>query len=296
MSKRKIIMQDNFLFQEYLVVFFDHLGQRENLRKITGLPTNEIEKQKFIEITKESIGRVLHIRNAFKNYFEAAASYTPNVNFVPSEHQDEFLSSQKKAAVSFYGISDAIIIAVPLMSTDENCAAINGIRDAFVATCGIGLLSLSVHVPMRAGLDVGVATQINNKEIYGPALESAFYLESKLAEYPRFLIGKELINYLLWVENQKCNTRIGEVAKETAKYCRQMVIQDTDGRYMLDFLGEKIKEASEDVIDPNLVASAFNFVIEQYKKYLKDENDKLASRYYKLLRYFQSRKSIWGID
>ena len=182
------------------------------------------------------------------------------------------------------------------MSTDENCAAINGIRDAFVATCGIGLLSLSVHVPMRAGLDVGVATQINNKEIYGPALESAFYLESKLAEYPRFLIGKELINYLLWVENQKCNTRIGEVAKETAKYCRQMVIQDTDGRYMLDFLGEKIKEASEDVIDPNLVASAFNFVIEQYKKYLKDENDKLASRYYKLLRYFQSRKSIWGID
>jgi len=289
-------MQDNFLFQHYLVVFFDHLGQRENLRKITGLPTNEIEKQKFIEITKESIGRVLHIRNAFKNYFEAAASYTPNVNFVPSEHQDEFLSSQKKAAVSFYGISDAIIIAVPLMSTDENCAAINGIRDAFVATCGIGLLSLSVHVPMRAGLDVGVATQINNKEIYGPALESAFYLESKLAEYPRFLIGKELINYLLWVENQKCNTRIGEVAKETAKYCRQMVIQDTDGRYMLDFLGEKIKEASEDVIDPNLVASAFNFVIEQYKKYLKDENDKLASRYYKLLRYFQSRKSIWGID
>ena len=197
---------------------------------------------------------------------------------------------------SSVGISDAIIIAVPLMSTDENCAAINGIRDAFVATCGIGLLSLSVHVPMRAGLDVGVATQINNKEIYGPALESAFYLESKLAEYPRFLIGKELINYLLWVENQKCNTRIGEVAKETAKYCRQMVIQDTDGRYMLDFLGEKIKEASEDVIDPNLVASAFNFVIEQYKKYLKDENDKLASRYYKLLRYFQSRKSIWGID
>lgn len=289
-------MQDNFIFQHYLVVFFDHLGQRENLRKITGLPTNEIEKQKFIEIIKESIGRVLHIRDAFKNYFEAASSYTPNVNLVLPEHRDEFLASQKKAAVSFYGISDAMIIAVPLMGTDENCAAINGIYDAFVATCGIGLLSLSVHVPMRAGLDIGVATQIDDKEIYGPAIESAFYLESKLAEYPRFLVGKELINYLLWVENQKCNTQIGEVAKETAKYCRQMVFQDTDGRYMLDFLGEKFKEASKNVIDPKLIASAFDFVIEQYKKYLKDDNDKLASRYYRLLRYFRSRKSIWGIN
>jgi hypothetical protein len=288
-------MKDNFLFQHYLVVFLDHLGQREHLRKIAGLPTNETEKQEFIEITKESIGRVLHIRDAFKRYFESADSYTPNVTLVPPEHRDDFQASQERAAVSYYGISDAMIIAVPLMSTDENCAAINGIHDAFVSTCGIGLLSLSVHVPMRAGLDVGVATQIDDKEIYGPALESAFYLESKLAEYPRFLVGRKLINYLFWVENQKCNTRIGGVAKETAKYCRQMVIQDTDGRYMLDFLGKKIKESSENVIDSKLVVSAFDFVVEQFKKNVEADNDKLASRYYRLLRYFQSKRTIWGM-
>src|SRR3989338_887016 len=114
MSKRKIIMQDNFLFQHYLVVFFDHLGQRENLRKITGIPTTEAEKQKFIEITKESIGRVLNIRDAFKNYFESCRSYKPNVNLVPLEHREEFLSSQRKANLIFYGISDAVLIAVPL--------------------------------------------------------------------------------------------------------------------------------------------------------------------------------------
>jgi hypothetical protein len=288
--------RDNLLFQHYLIVFFDQLGQREKLRKITAIPTTEAEEQEFIELTKESIGRVLHIRDAFKNYFESASLYNPNLNLVPTEYRDEFLSSQKRADLIFYGISDAVVIAVPLMSTDENCAAVNGIHDAFVATCGIGLLSLSVRVPMRAGLDVGVATQIDDKEIYGPALESAFYLESKLAEYPRLLVGKELINYLFCVENQKCNTRIGEVAKETAKYCRQMIIQDTDGRYMLDFLGENFKKAIENTIEPNLVASAFDFVLEQYRRYSKNENDKLASRYYRLLRYCHSRKKVWGLS
>lgn len=290
------MMRDNFLFQHYLVVFFDHLGQRENLRKITGIPTAEDEKQRFVEITKESIERVLNIRDAFKNYFESANSYKPDANRVPPELQNEFLNSQRKADLIFYGISDAVIIAVPLMSNDENCAAINGIRNAFVATCGIGLLSLSIHVPMRAGLDVGVATQIDDKEIYGPALESAFYLESKLAEYPRFIVGNELINYLLWVENQTTKTGVGLVAKGAAKFCREMIIQDTDGRYMLDFLGNKIKEAADGVIDQKLVASAFNFVISQYNKYFKEENDKLASRYYRLLRYFHSRKSIWELN
>lgn len=288
--------RDNFLFQHYLVAYLDHLGQRENLRKITGIPTTEDEKQRFIEITKESIGRVLNIRDAFRNYFESANLYKSDVNCVQPELQEEFLETQRKADLIFYGISDAVIIAVPLMSNDESCAVINGIRNAFVATCGIGLLSLSIHVPMRAGLDIGVATQIDDKEIYGPALESAFYLESKLAEYPRFLVGNELINYLLWVANQMTKTRVGLVAKSAAKFCREMIIQDTDGRYMLDFLGNKVKEAADGVIDQKLVASAFDFVFSQYNKYLKEENDKLASYYYRLLRYFHSRKSIWELN
>ena len=289
-------MRDDLLFQNYLVVFVDLLGQREALRKITGIPTTEPEKQKFIETAKESIGKVIQIRDSFKLYYDSDNEYIHDEKLVPPEHRAEFRAALKKAPASYYGMSDAMVIAVPLMSTDENCAAINGIRDAFVATCGIGLLSLSVHIPMRAGLDVGVATQIDDREIYGPALESAYYLESNVAEYPRFVVGKELISYLLWVENQKCLTRVGEVAKEAAKFCRQMVIQDSDGNYMLDFLGAKFKESSEDVIEPKLVASAFDFVLEEYRKSLAANNHKMASRYYRLLRYFHSRKKLWGIS
>lgn len=290
-------MKNNIVSQCYLVVVIDLLGQREILGTITGLPTNKNEKEEFDIKINKSVGSVRDLRNGFRKYFESAFSKTPNVNLVPSEQRDAFLASMKIPAISTYGFSDTTVIAVPL---DENCAAINGIYYTFVATCGIGLAELSIRTPVRAGLEIGVAskvaTKIKDYEIYGPALAEAYYLESKLAEYPRFLVGKELIKYLLLVENQKCNTRIGEVAKKTAKDCLQMVIQDTDGRYILDFLGEKIKEASENVIDTKLVASAFDFVIEQYRKYSKDDNDKLASRYYRLLQYFQSRKSIWGIN
>lgn len=288
--------RDNLFFQNYLVIFADHLGQREALRKITGIPTTEPDKQKFIEAAKESIGKVLQIRDSFKIYYDSANEYVPDENLVPPEHRDEFRAALKRAPVSYYGISDAMVIAVPLMSTDENCSAINGIHDAFVALCGISLLSLSVHVPMRAGLDVGVATQIEDRDIYGPALESAYYLESNVAEYPRLVIGKELISYLHWVENQKRATRLGEVAKGTARICTQMVVQDSDGNYMLDFLGPRFKESSQDVIEPQLIASAFDFAVAEYKKNFNANNHKLASRYYRLLRYFHSRRTLWSIS
>ncbi len=288
-------MNDSLLFQDYLVVFFDQLGQREQLRKITGIPTSPEEERHFIEAMRKSVGRVLNIRKGFKNFFESANSYEINVNLVPPEHRDEFVASQK-FDLKFYGLSDAVIIAVPLMSDDENCTAVNSIYSAFAATCGIGLLSLSVKVPMRAGLDVGVATQIDHDEIYGPGLERAYYLESQLAEYPRFIVGKELINYLIWVENQNSETRVGQVAKGMAQFCREMIIQDTDGRFMLDFLGNKIKNMSGEFFKKEEIVSALEFVSSQYKKYLEQNNEKLASRYYRLLRYFHSRKKVWEID
>jgi len=87
-------VNDNLLFQDYLVVFFDQLGQREYLRRITGIPTSENEKKPFIDAMRKSVGRVLNIRQAFKNYFESAHSYEINVSRVPPEHRDEFVASQ----------------------------------------------------------------------------------------------------------------------------------------------------------------------------------------------------------
>ena len=285
----------DLLFTDYLVVFFDLIGQREALRKITEIPISESGKQEFRALIKKSIGQVLMIRDAFKRYFDGAASHTPNISLVPPEHRNEFIKSQK-TDFSYYGLSDAIVIAVPLRDENENCTAINGVYSALTATCGIALVSLSVGIPARAGIDVGVATQIDDREVYGPALERAVHLEAQLAEYPRLVVGQELLSYLSWVENQQFQTRLGEIASNMGKVCRKFIVQDTDGRVMLDYLGENVKEAFGGKMDKNVVAKAWNFVNEQHIFQIKNGNDKLASRYFRMIRYFKSRLKIWGLE
>ncbi len=285
---------EKLLFQHYLVVFIDILGQRRILREIKDLPTKDIEEEGFIKNIRATIGKVDAVRGAFRNFFKAAESHTANTKLVPPEHREEFIASQKSEAY-FYGFSDSIIIAVPLMSNDENCTAINGVYSAFVATSGISLIGLAAQITLRGGLDVGIATQIEGRELYGPALERAYFLENNLAEYPRFIIGKELFMYLNWVENQQFKTRLGEVAKKIAKFCREMIVQDTDGRAILDFMGERVREAADTSINAELVKSARDFVASQYKRHFDDENHKLSSRYFRLLRYINSRAERWGV-
>jgi len=258
-----------------------------------------LKNKNLSNYTKISVGNVLHLRESFESYFNFVNSHVPDTSLVMPELREEFIASQKTEII-FNGFSDSFIIAVPLMNSDENCTAINGVYDALVATCGIGLLYLSAGIPFRAGLDVGVGIRINEKEVYGAALERAYYLESCLAEYPRYLVGDGLVNYLLSVENQQPNTRLGLVAKSLASLCKKMIIQDTDGRFMLDFLGENVHETykdsiDKDSIDKDIVIAAEQFAVSMYKKYSDQNNNKLSSRYYRLISYFNSRRKIWGI-
>ena len=188
--------KSDLVFQYYLIIFLDILGQRSILREINDLPTNDNEKEIFLDKIRKTIGKVDKLRYAFQNYFDAANSNIIDADLVPAEHREEFISAQKSEAY-YYGFSDSIIVAVPLMNNDENCTALNGVFSALVATCGIGFLGLASTITLRGGLDVGIGTQIEEQEIYGPALERAYYIESNLAEYPRFLVGKDLLNYLL---------------------------------------------------------------------------------------------------
>jgi len=285
----------DLIFQDYLIIFFDLIGQRETLRKITGIPVSEVEKDQFLELVKKSVGRVLLLRRAFKSYFEGMTSHIPNTELVAPEHRQDFIESQK-TILHFYGLSDAIIIAVPLMNENENCTPINGIFSALTATCGIALLALSLKTPARAGIDVGVGTQIDDREVYGPALARAYRIESELAEYPRLVIGRGLLSYLSWVENQKYQTFFGEIAANMAKQCRKLMVQDADGRIMLDYLGNNIRELFKDKIEKEIVLNAWNYIQDQHKRHIEDGNDKLSSRYFRMIRYFRSRLGSWDIE
>jgi hypothetical protein len=285
-------MQTDFHPQNYLMVCFDVLGQRESLRSIKQILVSGEEKGASLQPLRENSGKALMLRDAFSRFFNEAESYTLKTAEVPRNSRAEFLESQK-ASYRLCGLSDAFVVSVPLLEENENCTAMIGLHSAFAATCGISLLALFLGVPARGGLDIGVGTELQDGEIYGPALERALMLESRFAEYPRFLAGNESLSYLGRVFSQKQSTYLGQVAQNIAELCKTIIIRDTDGCYMLDFLGQGVKEVLVNSIDKDVVDGARKFVESQYRKYAAEDKERLASRYYRLLRYFESRKSVW---
>lgn len=284
----------DLLAQYYLAIYFDLLGQREVLRAIKEIPKDESKKENFIEQIKKSLGNVLTVRDIFNEFFDSAESYIPNTSLVPEKHRQEFIESQKEV-IYRYGLSDAFVIAVPLMNGNENCTPMNGIYSALTATCATFLMALSLKIPARAGIDVGVGFNVDEREVYGPALERAVFIEGQLAEYPRLVVGPQLYSYLNGVENQNCQTSFGEIAKEIAKTCKKLLVQDTDGHLILNYLGKNINEIFENNIDRETVVRAWDFVQKQYMKYFDEQNDKLASRYFRIGRYFKSHLNLWDI-
>lgn len=75
-------MSGEMVFQHYLVVFLDILGQRRTLREITDIPTDENGIQQFKHLTRETLGKILSLREAFQAFFGSSKSHSPNVNLV----------------------------------------------------------------------------------------------------------------------------------------------------------------------------------------------------------------------
>ena len=88
----------------------------------------------------------------------------------------------------------------------------------------------------------------------------------EVAEYPRVVVGDELLAYLETVTNQDAKTKHGEIAKQVATLCRSMTKVDTDGRPMLDFLGADAWTAMGVPFPREFVTIGHRFVESKYKE------------------------------
>jgi hypothetical protein len=153
----------------------------------------------------------------------------------------------------------------------------NGVAATLGGLCGIFALSLFSEHPIRGGVDVGLGLLITPDEVYGPALERAYFLEAECAKYPRIVIGQELCDYLAEVETQTETTPHARFAKQTAACCRAFLTVDTDGLRILDWLGPGARPFIEPMMN-DIVTPAYAFVTEQERYYLSLGNTKLSER------------------
>lgn len=216
MSKGNI----NYYF--YLLAFIDVLGQKEVFQELENEPLSD-NHPKLIEAHKQTALFVDKLRSGFKDFFDAyTADKEPSVK-VPSEKMEAYVC----------------------LHTDQyHSNAINGVFGALLACGGMLLLSLASKKAFRAGIEVGLGTELGNGGIYGPVLYKAYELEHKVAECPRIVIGQELINYLGQLANshQQMEEQVKEdveLCKLMATNCLKMIVRDLDGVPILDYLGDE---------------------------------------------------------
>lgn len=163
------------------------------------------------------------------------------------------------------------------------------------AAAGMATLSLACKHPIRGGIDVGIGVQISEQEVYGAALERAYTLESRYAQYPRILIGEELVNYLHSISRASQSLAGARIGAIRARSALRMIFRDSDGRCALDFLGNEFRDITSRSLPESTVQQAYDFVCTEAMRWRTAGKQDLAERYGKLCTYFRSRAELWKL-
>ena len=277
----------------YVVAFLDLLGQQDVLNKINTLPNVENReevaafKEKVAELYRPLYGLETFFKASIKPFKEGSVNET---TFLPSEQ--ELLKQFRSTPIFYRHFSDSLIVHIPLSNDigKFQCHTIYGV----LAATAVTFLSCLVHSwALRGEIELGLAMDIEEGEVYGPALARAYRLESRVAQYPRIVIGKELVRYLQMVVGQEASIEEKAHARVAARSLGMLAVDD-DGCTFLDWLGSDIKSSFQKRAE--LVHAAYNFIIQESVKYKEARNSKLGFRYTLLRNYVESRLPDWGID
>ncbi len=290
MLKRKKEGQDIHL-GHYIVAFMDLLGQQEFLRSLS-LPVPETPEN--YEATKTQLGNTYGAVKGMRKWFDDSFTTFAKRNITPYRLSPEKLREFKTLTnnpIQYQAFSDSIVIFMPL-TTSTAKLPIRGIYGILGATAITFTCCLAEGHPIRGGIDIGLGIDITKNEVYGPALSRAYALESKIADYPRVVVGEELMKYLISTRDQPPTDKVAAIAKRLAEKCTECISEDDDGYLIIDHLGEHYRQIFGGAIDPNVIKQAYEKVLNFHTTF--KENIKLAGRYSRLKKYYESRLSIWG--
>lgn len=137
------------------------------------------------------------------------------------------------------------------------------------------------------------ATGLNGTEIYGPILDQVYQEESKVAAWPRIVVGPDLVDYLEQSIRAPKSDLINAVRSGLAGICRELIAQDSDDCFIIDYLGPGMKKHLGSTTPYSLIEKAIVFVDTEYAKFQAQDCEKLAARYGRVKNYCEARKDIW---
>lgn len=292
---RKKGKKPDIVVSNHVVAFVDLLGQQERLRTFGILPG--IDDQEVLEAFGETLQAtyeaVRFMRHTFADYFAYFSKRKVDTSQLTKEQRSSF-GKMKSNPIQFQGFSDSMIVYLSLTTTETNKLPMRGVYGVLGAAGITSLVCLARGHPLRGGIDIGWAAEVSKREIYGSALARAHALESRIAQYPRVVVGEELRRYLELTRDQEASDIISQAARMAAQTCLGLLAEDHDGQLFLDYLGEGFKSSVPDAdLAAQLFHEAYDHVKRQCEKSKKEKNTNLAFRYALLEKYFDSRAHLW---
>ena len=282
----------------YFVAILDILGQGAELgaledaflRQLSGRTEADAKagfgpSDEVVTATRNTFGYVMVLQQALQRNFDMFNSAKPDFPLLPPEKQ-KIATDMWNFELKLEAFADTVVVYVSLR---DPRLPIAGVNMALLSCCGATLNMLAHRKAIRGGVDVGVAGTHGAGHLYGPALARAHYLEAKVAQYPRVVVGDGLMLYLHQhsvLPGQDDNAR---VTRWIAQRCLELVSEDTDGIPILDYLGKGFKQSTGLLDVSNEVEIAGAFANDEFLRWRREGNVKLAAYCGRLRHYFRTR-------
>ncbi|WP_459943287.1 hypothetical protein [Deferrisoma palaeochoriense] len=211
-KKRRINKAGEMLYGHYLVAFLDLMGQRENIRKMRVPVTGGEEARKeVLEYLKETAGKVSAVRDMVLETVRLIGKPSHVRKELPLDTQ-AVMDRITEPRIRVMRFSDTIVLFMPMAGESVANTAVN-VYGMLAAVAFALVTSFAGGVPLRGGIDIGAGINIEKDEVYGAALERAYALENTFADYPRVLVGHELLNYLTMLSGSHPQCSEDQLAK-----------------------------------------------------------------------------------
>ena len=274
----------------WLVAFVDLLGQQDAFLKTDYLP-EEAQREAFVAAVKASVGVIKQLRRILDQFREGTKRATTDDSVFRGWAPEQIakVRAMKQSRVRESRWSDGIMLAVPLKPAPGH-NPIAGVYDVLCTCAALMLVQLAEGHPIRGGLDVGTGIVVDG-ELFGASLVKAYRIESMRAKMPRLVVGAGLVDYL------RASTRAPgaeferQFERMMATKMLGLLVQDSDGEWMIDYAGEQIRDLMAGVLfDSMLVqAQAFAHRARDEFKAQGPTGEKLFERYSCVVRYLDAR-------
>lgn len=273
----------------YCVTFIDLLGQREALRGQGLLPpfNSEEERQKLNDILRNTIGAIVKLQEQAEDMLAPILKPNPDSPLRAALPPDQHATwdEMHRTRVTTQRWSDGLVSFLSLGDTNVKCR-MNGVFGMFGLAGTLCLLGLADGHPLRGGIEVAWGVELYPGELYGPAVASAYELESEIAQYPRIVVGPEAVKLLKVHAANPGQDVYSQYDRELAALCLRMLVQDADGHWLVHYLGNEFRNQISHSYHTELYVAARQFVVNQLFEHQGRLNTKLAFRYSHLLKYF----------